>query len=144
MRRLLFVLAGALPFLYGTILVQGAQSGTTLGKPAIWWVVVGTGTGAFLGLLLAELARPSTKRRIGPVVLGGVGGFLLGIVYGLFTIENVFKGGWTFSRWVFRSFWISLALWAVFGGSAGAFLGWVAGHLRQAKDTSRSADTRTS
>jgi hypothetical protein len=98
-------------------------------------VIGGTVVGGFVGLLVAELTRPSGARRKRLVLLGAVGGLVAGLAYGMIGLEEGCKPGfigpgpcgWVFLGRLFLRPWTPIALWTVFGGFVGAFLGLVAG-----------------
>lgn len=133
-RSAIFTLVGAVllmiaTFSYSMIFMDGAMH-----ESAFRLVVEGTVVGGFLGLLLAELTRPSGTRRTRLIILGAVGGLLAGLVYGVIALEEGCEPGsdtgchgWVFLGSVFGHPWTPIALWTVLGGSVGALLGFVAG-----------------
>jgi hypothetical protein len=137
MRSAIFILAGALlltiaAFLYGFAFLDGAMQ-----QPAFRVVVTGTLIGAFLGLLVAAITRPSGTRRTPLIFLGAVGGLLAGLVYGWIALEEACEPGfidpgpcgWVFLGGLFRYFWTPIAMWTVLGGVLGAMLVWIAARL---------------
>jgi hypothetical protein len=132
-RSAIFTLAGAVPlmiatFSYAMIFLDGPME-----ESAFRLVIGGSVVGGFLGLLVAELTRPSGTRRTRLAILT-VGGLLAGLVYGVIALEEVCEPGphvgcygWVFLGSLFRRFWAPIALWIVFGASIGALLGYVAG-----------------
>lgn len=117
-------------FSYGFVFLDGATQ-----ESAFRLVIGGTVSGGFLGLLVAELARPSGARRTRLILLGVVGGLISGLVYGVIALEEGCEPGspdpgpcgWMFLGTLFRRHWTPVALWTVLGGSVGALLGFVAG-----------------
>jgi hypothetical protein len=133
-RSAIFTLVGAVllmiaTFSYAIVFLDGAMH-----QSAFRLVIGGTVVGGSLGLLVAELTRPSGTRRTGLIILGAVGGLLAGLVYGVIALEEGCEpgsatscDGWVFLGSLFRRPWTPAALWTVFGGSVGALLGFVAG-----------------
>jgi len=147
MRSAIFILAGALlltiaAFLYGFAFLDGAMQ-----QPAFRVVVTGTLIGAFLGLLVAAITRPSGTRRTPLILLGAFGGVLAGLVYGWISLimdgcersSDIECAGWVFLGSWFRYPWMPIALWTVFGGVVGAFLGWTAARLARGGQSSLPA-----
>jgi hypothetical protein len=133
-RSAIFTLTGAVllmiaTFSYGMVFLDGAMQ-----QSAFQLVIGGTLVGGFLGFLVAELTRPSGIRRTRLTVLGAVGGLLAGLVYGVIALEcppgsDTGACGWVFLGRLFQYPWMPIALWAVFGGFVGAFLGWTSARL---------------
>jgi RsiW-degrading membrane proteinase PrsW (M82 family) len=141
MRSAIFTLVGAIllstaTLLYGMVFLDGAVQ-----EPAFFLVIGSTLVGGFLGLLVAELTRPSGIRRTQLILLGAVGGLLAGLAYGVIALEEGCEPGfidpgpcgWVFLGRLFLRPWTPIALWTVFGGFVGALLGFVAsfGYLRR-------------
>lgn len=135
MRSAIFTLVGAIlvstaTLLYGLVFFDGAMQ-----EPAFFLVIGGTLVGGFLSLLVAELTRPPGIRRTQLILLGAVGGVLAGLAYGVIALEEGCEPGlpdpdpcgWVFLGGLFFRPWTPIALWTVFGGFVGAFLGLVAG-----------------
>lgn len=139
MRSAIFTLVGAIlvstaTLLYGLVFFDGAMQ-----EPAFLLVIGSTLAGGFLGLLVAELTRPSGTRRTRLIVLGAVGGLLAGLAYGVIGLHCPPSGsdtgacGWVFLGRLSRYFWMPVALWTVFGGVLGALLAWIAARLARGR-----------
>jgi hypothetical protein len=135
MRSAILTLVGAIllstaTLLYGMVFLDGAVQ-----EPAFFLVIGSTLVGGFLGLLVAELTRPSGIRRTQLGLLGAVGGLLAGLDYGVISLEEGCEAGfidpgpcgWVFLGRLFLRPGTPIALWAIFGGFVGALLGLVAG-----------------
>ena len=127
-------------FSYGMVFLDG-----TMQESAFRLVIGGTVVGGFLGLLVAELTRPSGARRTRLIVFGAVAGLLGGLVHGVIALEEGCEPGsldpgpcgWVFLGNLFQRFWTPIALWTVFGGFVGAFLGWTTALLVRGRERTR-------
>jgi hypothetical protein len=141
MRSAIFTLVGAVLLMiatlfYGYVFLDGAMQ-----EPAFRLVIGGTVVGGFLGLLVAELTRPSGARLRRLILLGAVGGLVAGLAYGMIGLEEGCEPGfidpgpcgWVFLGSLFRRPWAPIALWTVFGGFLGALLAWIAARLTEKK-----------
>jgi hypothetical protein len=147
MRSAISTLVGAVllaiaTFFYGMVFLVGATQ-----EPAFRLVIGGTLLGGFLGLLVAAMTRPSGTRRTPLIILGAVAGVLAGLVYGVIALEEACESGgidlgpcgWVFLGGSFRYPWMPIALWTVFGGFVGAFLGWIAAWLTRGRQAPMTA-----
>ena len=150
MRRWTFVLVGTVlfgsaTFFYGMLLDPDGWDGLTMQQLAILLVVVGSLTGALLGLLLAWVTGPSVKRWTRFLILSTAGGLLVGLVYG-FNVEEtcVLEGfdleacGWPFLGWLLSP-WISFAAWSILGGVGGGILGFAAARITRRREAALPA-----
>jgi hypothetical protein len=142
----IFTLAGAVllmiaTFSYAMVFLDGA-----IQESAFRLVIGGTLVGGFLGLLVAELTRPSGTRPTRLIVFGIVGGLLGGLVYGVIGLQEGCEPGsdtgggcgWVFLGRSFALPWMPIALWIVFGGFVGALLGWTTALLVRGRERTRN------
>jgi glucan phosphoethanolaminetransferase (alkaline phosphatase superfamily) len=129
------ILTGSATFFYGMVFFQHAWPGLTMRDLAIWLVVVGSTTGALIGLVMVRLTSPSLRPRTRAFLLGLLGmvcGLIPALVYG-FNIEQscIDDGtcGWSFLGWVLPSFWFALGMAAAVGAILGALGGVAAARL---------------
>jgi hypothetical protein len=134
------VLFGSATFFYGLILDPDGWDGVTMQQLAILLVVVGTTTGALLGLLLEWVTGPSVKRWTRFLALSTVGGVLVGLVYGV-NVEEVceIEGfdlgacGWPFFGLLLPP-WTAFGLWTLSGGLGGGLFGCAASRLTRRRE----------
>jgi hypothetical protein len=144
------ILLGSATFFYGMVFFQHAWPGLTMWDLAIWLVVVGTATGALMGLVMTRLDAPSLRPRTRVFLLGLLGticGLIPALVYG-FGIEEVCVAGgidldcygWPVLGWHVSSPWLALGLSAavgvILGGVMAVVVGWCTSARRRSPTTS--------
>lgn len=143
-RSAIFTLAGAVLLMIATFSYEMVFLDGEMQESALRFVIGGTLIGGFLGLLVAAMTRPSGTRRTPLILLGAVGGLLAGLVYGVIALEcpagsDTGGCGWVFLGRLFLYPWMPIALWTVFGGIVGAFLGWTAARIARGGQSSLPA-----